>query len=1112
MGKQTDGTEQTRPVRSRASARSPGVDGILTTAVDAFPGPVVSTDGDGRIAFSNKAAASIGGLTTQTKDDESGRIHDDLLAAARDGRDALAVSFGDTTFGFDIVGPDDQGMYCFFGRESSGAKDNLAHFPEHNPNPVLATDETGRLAFANVAAKAISGLIDETANCLMPDALCDVAIEAATSGRHQEVEFALDGCDYTFELYPDRDNGRVNIYGRDVSKRMAALRTLRETQVLLEAITQHSPTVMCLKDADGRYLYANQKFLDLHELQHDDVVGKSASDLFPAPFADPYTLHDREVLSTGDVIAREQVVTTPGGERTFMEVKFPITMPSDGAVAIGLIGTDISEEKAFGRALLDSETLKGSVLESALDAIISIDELGEVLEFNPAAERTFGYTRDQAIGQRLSDLIVPEALREAHADGLERYRTTGEERVLGQRLELPAVRADGSEIPVEIAITARDVDSRKIITAYLRDITERKQVEEEILRAKDAAAAAEARLLDAIANMSEGIVVYDADNRLVLCNRRFQDFYQYRDEDVRPGTHFDDLIRLDLENGVIADQVGAPHFKRRIWQRDEHEGSLEIRLTDGRWLQIRDRKTASGGTVSIQADITELKAAEVAISEAEVRLSDAIENMSEGIVVYDADDRLVLCNRQFKEFYGYTDEDVKPGVLFQELGRLDVERKIVVVGHDSDDYLGKRDQHRRTLRGSIDVQLTTGRWLQIRDRKTDFGRTVSIQTDITKRKATEAALAESQHMLKTVIDQTPAVINLKDVDGRFILANPAQAEFYGFDPDELTGKSIDDVTDTEYAAKTRERDRQVIESGVPIPGFEDTSRGASGRWSTYYTTKVPLAESDGSVRAVLTISHDITLRKEAEIAMRDAKEQAELANQAKSRFLANMSHELRTPLNAILGYTELINDGIYGEVPEQVTKVVDRVSKNGRNLLGLINDVLDLSKIEAGQFKLSLDSYAMGEVVESVIAGVEPLAREKELDLVWTVPPDLPVGHGDSHRLAQVLTNLLGNAIKFTHEGEVTVNVDIVETDFLVRVRDTGPGIDKEDHEAIFDEFQQADSSSTREQGGTGLGLTISRRFIDMHGGKLWVESELGRGATFLFTVPIQAQREEDLP
>ncbi|MEM7120743.1 MAG: PAS domain S-box protein [Pseudomonadota bacterium] len=1112
MGKRADGVGQKRPADSQASVRPSSNDGRLTAAIDASPGPVVMTDREGQVLYVNQAAASTDALIAADEEGGDSRVHESLLAAARDGQDVLAASFGGVSFGFDIVRSDNDGSFCFFGREAATAKDDLAHFPEHNPNPVLATDNAGRLVFANAAAEAVPGLIDGNTHRLVPTALSDGIAQAMETGRLREVEFAHHGRDFSFELYPDRETGRVNIYGRDVSKRMNALRSLRETQVLLEAVTQHSPTVMCLKDAGGRYLYTNQKFLDLHELRSEDVIGRSASELFPASFADPYVLHDQEVLNTGDVIAREQTVTTPGGERTFMEVKFPITMPSDGSVAIGLIGTDISDKKAFDRALRDSEMLKGSVLESALDAIISIDELGTVLEFNPAAERTFGFTRDQAIGQSLSDLIVPDSMREAHATGMERYRTTGEERVLGQRLELPAVRADGSEIPVEIAITARDVDNRKIITAYLRDITERKQVEEEILRAKDAAAAAEARLLDAIANMSEGIVVYDADNRLVLCNRRFQEFYQYRDEDIRPGTHFDDLIRLDLENGVIADQVGAPHFKRRIWQRDEHEGSLEIRLTDGRWLQIRDRKTASGGTVSIQADITELKSAENAISEAEVRLSDAIENMSEGIVVYDADDRLVLCNRQFKEFYGYSDEDVVPGVRFAELGRLDVQRNIVVVSGDSDDYLQKRDNHRRTMRGSIDVQLTTGRWLQIRDRKTDFGRTVSIQTDITKRKATEAALAESQQMLKTVIDETPAVINLKDVDGRFILANPAQAEFYGLEPDELTGKAIDEIADTEYAAKTRSRDRQVIEGGAPLLGFEDTSRDASGRLLTYYTTKVPLAEADGRVRAVLTISHDITLRKEAEIAMRDAKEQAELANQAKSRFLANMSHELRTPLNAILGYTELITDGIYGEVPEQVTKVVDRVSKNGRNLLGLINDVLDLSKVEAGQFKLSLDAYAMGEVVESVIASVEPLAREKDLDLNWSVPSDLPVGHGDSHRLSQVLTNLVGNAIKFTESGEISVTVEVDNADFLVRVRDTGPGIDEGDHEAIFGEFQQADSSSTREQGGTGLGLTISRRFVNMHGGRLWVESELGRGATFLFTVPIRAEQQEAHP
>ena len=236
----------------------------------------------------------------------------------------------------------------------------------------------------------------------------------------------------------------------------------------------------------------------------------------------------------------------------------------------------------------------------------------------------------------------------------------------------------------------------------------------------------------------------------------------------------------------------------------------------------------------------------------------------------------------------------------------------------------------------------------------------------------------------------------------------------------------------------------------------------------------------------------------------------EIANKHKSQFLANMSHELRTPLNAILGYTELIIDNIYGDVPEKIREVLERLEKNGRHLLGLINDVLDLSKIEAGQLILSLNDYSMGEVVQTAITAVEALAVEKKLELKTRIPQDLSIARGDEQRIAQVLLNLLGNAIKFTEKGEVRVEVTDSDETFLVSVADTGPGISEADQKIIFEEFQQADGSSTREKGGSGLGLSIVKKIVKMHGGRIWVESDVGKGSTFRFTLPVRVDRQRD--
>ena len=233
------------------------------------------------------------------------------------------------------------------------------------------------------------------------------------------------------------------------------------------------------------------------------------------------------------------------------------------------------------------------------------------------------------------------------------------------------------------------------------------------------------------------------------------------------------------------------------------------------------------------------------------------------------------------------------------------------------------------------------------------------------------------------------------------------------------------------------------------------------------------------------------------------------ASRHKSEFLANMSHELRTPLNAVLGYAELIQDGIYGDVSAKMQDVLERIQQNGRHLLGLINAVLDLSKIEAGQLTLQPADYSMRELALGVISATEALAAEKKLALELDVPADLPHGHGDERRLTQVLLNLVGNAIKFTDAGSVSIRASLENGSFLVAVCDTGVGIAPEDRERIFGEFQQVDSSSTRKKGGTGLGLAIARRIVELHGGRIWVDSTPGQGSTFAFTLPLSATQQE---
>jgi signal transduction histidine kinase len=228
------------------------------------------------------------------------------------------------------------------------------------------------------------------------------------------------------------------------------------------------------------------------------------------------------------------------------------------------------------------------------------------------------------------------------------------------------------------------------------------------------------------------------------------------------------------------------------------------------------------------------------------------------------------------------------------------------------------------------------------------------------------------------------------------------------------------------------------------------------------------------------------------------------ASKAKSEFLANMSHELRTPMNAILGFVEMLLDDIYGEVPPHLREPLIDVQVNGKHLLNLINDVLDLSKIEAGRMELVLGEYSVQDVVETVRTSLQSLALEKGLGFEAVAEDDIPLAFGDGRRITQCLMNLVGNALKFCKRGRVAVGVERQGDDLLYHVADTGIGIPKEELKNIFTEFKQVDTAMTREFSGTGLGLNITKKFVEMHGGRIWVESELGKGSTFFFSIPLR--------
>jgi signal transduction histidine kinase len=391
-------------------------------------------------------------------------------------------------------------------------------------------------------------------------------------------------------------------------------------------------------------------------------------------------------------------------------------------------------------------------------------------------------------------------------------------------------------------------------------------------------------------------------------------------------------------------------------------------------------------------------------------------------------------------------------------------------------------------------------------------------------------------VLKTIVDRA---VELSGTDGGSIFY--FREDVGRFELGETTG------LDEETVAKFRKLDIAARDTGLgeaivkrqplSIPDLTKRSgnplRDAAIEAGLRASLVIPLLSSDGPLGTLVlqrrlagdfsqaVVSLMQSFADQSAIALENARlfneiaqksRELEIASQHKSQFVANMSHELRTPLAAILGYAELIHEGFYEAQGPKSLDALTRIRSNGKHLLGLINTVLDIAKIESGQFNLNLGEYALDSVIETVRAATEALAETKKLSLKTEVAQSLPIGLGDEQRLTQVLLNLVGNAIKFTDAGEVRIAATALNGHFAVSVADTGPGIPEEHQARIFEQFHQVDSSNTKAKGGTGLGLAIAREIVEMHGGRIWVQSALGKGSIFQMELPIRAEARKANP
>ncbi|MGN6421168.1 MAG: response regulator [Pseudobacter sp.] len=590
-------------------------------------------------------------------------------------------------------------------------------------------------------------------------------------------------------------------------------------------------------------------------------------------------------------------------------------------------------------------------------------------------------------------------------------------------------------------------------------------------------------------------------------------------ETTMPFSTYMDKYIVPESHEQIRESMGMAMQNR---DNPEHEASFDhpVRKRNGNIAHIfvRARIMSKNEAFGIARDITDLKNAETALALKEKRFRLLAEYSDDIISEHKPNSEFVYISPSVKKILGYSPEEIEGRTVLEFLHPADIHK--FAPSSQYLDVLETRDNlivryRMRTKQGGYT-------WLEsiVKPIKTEGRITgvISTSRDITERKIYEDEVKQNKELLRTVIDSTPDWIFIKDNDFRFRLVNQGFANAMNRQPEEFIGKTdleigfpIEAVMgDKEKGTPGfHEDDAQVLETGKSKMVIEE-SYILSGRRVTMSVVKVPVLDSDKKrVTGILGYAHDIS-------DLIEARNIAEQANLAKSSFMANMSHELRTPMNGIIGFTDLL---LTTQLQSSQYEYLLNVKNSAYGLLEIINDILEFSRIESGKLQIDHVQFPLDVLVQESVDILTVKAHEKNLEVICHIDPDLPSQFmGDPTRIRQVLVNLLGNAIKFTPAGEIFISLIIgrgihVEAgkkimDILLSVQDTGIGISEAHLSRIFESFTQADVATTRNYGGTGLGLTISKSLATMMGGDITVASEPGRGSTFSLVLPLEVVDE----
>lgn len=768
---------------------------------------------------------------------------------------------------------------------------------------------------------------------------------------------------------------------------------------------------------------------------------------------------------------------------------------------------------ALLRTHIEDESRVRAIINSALDAVVQMDSNGNITGWSKHAETIFGWGHDEVTGRGLHDTIIPERFREAHLRGLHHFLATGDGPVLNTRIEIVGLHHDGHEFPIELSISSIKTAGGIEFSAFIRDISQRKKADEELNQSLV--------LFSTVFNSSPiagSITTLDNGRYLQINDNYVRDFEWSSDELIG---------RTSVDAGLWVNQSARTAWVTLLQAKG--------RLVD--YETVWKTKSGEHKMVSISAVITELENQPCLITyvidiserkriEDQIRrLTMAVEQSPVGVTITNLDGEIEYVNEAFVQNAGYSRDEVmgqNPRMLKSGDTPANTYSSLWTALKNGQAWNGVFFNKRKDGSGYIDAASIT----PVRQSDGTITHYLSLHEDITERRQAQEEAATANRLFQEAISSIAEGFTIFDEHDNLVICNEAYLRIYETSREFIVpGASFESIVRQgaerglykDAVGRIDEWVRERVTEHQSACGKHIEQRLDDGRWVHIVEYRTPSGFIVGN-------RIDITARKHAEAELEHhrlhleelvnertveltlAKQAAEAANVAKSAFLSNMSHEIRTPMNAIVGYTHLMRRENPTEIQaERLTKV----ETASNHLLSIINDILDLSKIEAGHLELEKTDFHVGSLLDNVYSLVSDRAKVKGLSITVDpagVPPWL---RGDPTRLRQALLNYAGNAIKFTSSGFVAIRARLLKEsadEVFVRfeVEDSGIGISEENQANLFNDFEQADVSTTRKYGGTGLGLAITRRLAHLMGGEVGVESVLNQGTTFWLTARLE--------